>query len=60
MKEKAGPRRCPEHPQCEAMARVLLEAGADPNDSQALYNRMFTPGHRCIQLLLEFGLNAES
>ena len=56
---ESGPTKCPEHPQCEAMARVLLEAGADPNDGQALYNRMFTPGHRCIQLLLEFGLNAD-
>ena len=26
------------------LARLLLEAGADPNDGQALYNRMFVPG----------------
>ncbi len=54
-----GPTKCPEHSQCEAMARLLLGAGANPNDGQALYNRMFTPGHKCIQLLLEFGLNAD-
>jgi hypothetical protein len=51
-----GPGNQPEHPQCEKLARLLLEAGADPHDSQALYNRMFTPGHRCLELLLEYGM----
>ncbi len=51
-----GPRCQPPHQDCEALARLLLEAGADPNDSQALYNTMFTPGHRCLELLLKFGL----
>jgi hypothetical protein len=36
--------------------RLLLEAGADPNDGQALYNRMFEPGNDHLELLLEFGL----
>ena len=39
-----------------ALARLLLEAGADPNDGQALYNRMFEPGNDHLELLLEFGL----
>ena len=30
--------------------------GADPNDGQALYNRMFEPGNDHLELLLEFGL----
>ena len=33
----------PWHPHAIAFARLLLEAGADPNDGQALYNRMFGP-----------------
>jgi hypothetical protein len=37
-------------------ARLLLQAGADPNDGQALYNRMFEPGNDHLELLLEFGL----
>ncbi|MCA9294885.1 MAG: ankyrin repeat domain-containing protein, partial [Phycisphaerales bacterium] len=43
-----------------ALARCLLEAGADPNDGQALYNTMFTPGDRCLELLLEFGLGPDA
>ncbi len=53
--------RCqPPHQDCEALARLLLEAGANPNDSQALYNTMFTPGDRCLELLLEYGLDADA
>jgi hypothetical protein len=57
---EVGPTNQPEHEQCEALARLLLEAGADPNDSQALYNRMFTPGNRCLEILLEFGLGSDA
>lgn len=43
-----------------AMARLLLEAGADPNDGQTLYNNgIGGKNHdepRYLQLLLEFGL----
>lgn len=46
----------PAHPHGPALARVLLEAGADPNDAQTLYNRMFTPADDHLELLLEFGL----
>ena len=51
-----GPVRQPRHPHSIALARLLLEAGADPNDGQALYNRMFEPGNDHLELLFEFGL----
>jgi hypothetical protein len=51
-----GPMNQPPHAQCDALARLLLAAGAYPNDSQALYNTMFTPGSDCLELLLEHGL----
>lgn len=54
---ESGPKQQPPHPECEQLARCLLTAGADPNDSQALYNCMFQPGSFCLDLLLEFGLN---
>jgi Ankyrin repeats (many copies) len=46
----------PRHPQEHALARLLLRAGADPNDAQALYNRMFYPADDHLELLFEFGL----
>lgn len=55
---EAGKDRQPQHPDCEAFARLLLEAGADANDSQALYNRMFEPDDTCLKLLIEYGLSA--
>src|SRR6185312_6392998 len=39
---ESGPIHQPEHQYCYPLAKLLLEAGADPNDSQTLYNRMFT------------------
>ncbi|MBD9495366.1 MULTISPECIES: ankyrin repeat domain-containing protein [unclassified Ensifer] len=56
---EAGPERQPSHPDCLAFARLLLNAGARANDSQALYNRMFEPDNSCLQLLLDHGLNAD-
>ncbi len=56
---EAGPVHQPEHQYCYQLARLLLEAGADPNDSQTLYNRMFTGGTRHLELLFEFGLGEE-
>jgi ankyrin repeat protein len=35
---------------------VLLAAGADPNDGQTLYNRMFEPDDDHLEVLFEFGL----
>jgi hypothetical protein len=51
-----GPELQPRHPHAQALARLLLAAGAHPNDGQALYNRMFEPGNDHLELLLEFGL----
>ena len=53
---ESGPLHQPEHQYCYQLARLLLEAGADPNDSQTLYNRMFTGGTAHLALLFEFGL----
>ncbi|WP_405674681.1 hypothetical protein OG292_02335 [Streptomyces sp. NBC_01511] len=50
----------PPHPQGPALARLLLEAGADPNDSQTLYNLglggSFSDDPAHLRPLLEFGL----
>jgi hypothetical protein len=51
-----GPVAQPRHPQEHALARLLLRAGADPNDAQGLYNRMFSPADDHLELLFEFGL----
>lgn len=55
---EAGKDRQPPHPECEAFARLLLDAGAEANDSQALYNRMFERDDMCLKLLIEYGLSA--
>ena len=54
-----GPVNQPPHEHCIALAGLLLDAGADPNDGQALYNTMFTPGHECLAMLLDHGLNRD-
>ena len=54
---EGGPGRQPRHPQWEALARALLEAGADPNDAQTLYNRTFQPDDSHLVLLFEYGLD---
>jgi hypothetical protein len=46
----------PRHPHGLALARTLLAAGADPNDGQALYNRMFGSDDSHLVLLLSHGL----
>ena len=51
-----GERDQPPHPHALPLAELLLQAGADPNDGQALYNRMFTPADDHLHLLLEHGL----
>lgn len=53
---EGGPVALPEHPEATELAKLLLARGADPNDGQALYNRMFTPGCTCLRVLLEGGL----
>jgi ankyrin repeat protein/ketosteroid isomerase-like protein len=50
----------PKHPEELALARLLLRAGADANDGQALYNRGWGPDPEAdwLELLFEFGLGA--
>ncbi len=50
----------PPHPHSLALARALLEAGADPNERQALYNRQFEDGDDHLELLFAFGLGTET
>jgi ankyrin repeat protein len=51
-----GPESQPRHPDSLALARLLLDRGADPNDGQGLYNRMFRPDNDHLELLFEYGL----
>jgi hypothetical protein len=48
----------PPHPHGFALARILLAAGADPNDGQALYNRQFGSDNSHLVLLLSHGLGS--
>jgi ankyrin repeat protein len=43
-----------------ALAEILLDAGADPNDSQGLYNCHFSPSNEWLKLLLSHGLTADA
>jgi ankyrin repeat protein len=47
------------HPQRDALATLLLESGADPNDGQALYNRHFKDDDGHLKLLLSYGLGQD-
>lgn len=51
-----GPVNQPEHPDFRLLAKELLDAGADANDGQSLYNRMFQPDNTALQMLLNYGL----
>ena len=51
-----GPCRQPRHPRWRELAELLLERGADPNDRQTLYNRMFGRDDSHLELLLRHGL----
>jgi ankyrin repeat protein len=46
----------PQNPHGFALATLLLEAGADANDGQVLYNRQFGADDRHLILLFEHGL----
>ena len=50
----------PPHPRARELAGILLDAGADPNDSQGLYNAMFTPDNQWLELFLSRGLAADA
>ena len=45
----------PPHRDAPPLARLLLEAGADANDTQATYNMHWTEDDAWLELLLEFG-----
>ena len=53
-----GPANQPEHQYGFELAKLLLDAGSNPNDGQALYNRMFKPENDVIHLFLSYGLKA--
>ena len=48
----------PPHPDARALAELLLARGADPNESQGLYDTHFTPGDEWLELFLAHGLTA--
>jgi len=54
-----GPLWQPPHEHWREFARLLLEAGADPNDNQGLYNRMQQPDDEHLKLLFEYGLGKD-
>lgn len=54
-----GPLWQPPHQRWVEFARLLLEAGADPNDNQGLYNRMQYPNDAHLKLLFEYGLGKD-
>ncbi|MBN9112752.1 MAG: ankyrin repeat domain-containing protein [Pseudonocardia sp.] len=53
---EGGPVAQPRHPAEQPLARLLLERGADPNDAQTLYNRMFGADDSHLELLFAHGL----
>ncbi len=53
---EAGPGRLPRHPMGLELAELLIGRGADPNDAQTLYNRMFGRDDSHLRLLLAHGL----
>ncbi|ODT99904.1 MAG: hypothetical protein ABS81_24875 [Pseudonocardia sp. SCN 72-86] len=53
---EGGPVAQPRHPAEQPLARLLLERGADPNDAQTLYNRMFGADDSHLDLLFAHGL----
>jgi len=51
-----GEQGAPPHPEEAALARLLLERGANPNDDQTLYNREWSRDDGWLELLFAFGL----
>ncbi|MEM9139519.1 MAG: ankyrin repeat domain-containing protein, partial [Pseudomonadota bacterium] len=48
--------RQPPHPDMVPFARAVLNAGANPNESQGAYNCCFSPDNTHLELMLEYGL----
>src|SRR5262245_8897281 len=57
---EAGPVAAPPHPQAHALVELLLDAGADPNDEQALYNMHFLRDEGGLELMLARGLREQA
>jgi ankyrin repeat protein len=56
---ESGPLACPEHVRAEDLVRLLLDAGANPNQSQALYNSMLGEHlGKWLRLFVQYGLKA--
>ena len=55
---EAGLAAQPPHARARALAELLLAAGANPNDSQGMYNSHFSPGNEWLELLIAKGLTA--
>jgi ankyrin repeat protein len=56
---ESGPVAAPPHAQARTLVELLLDAGADPNDSQALYDVHFRRDNGWLELFLSRGLTAE-
>jgi uncharacterized protein len=57
---EGGPVNCPPHPAAGPLAALLLDRGAEPNQSQALYNTMLRgDDDRWLRVLIERGLGAQ-
>lgn len=54
-----GPTRLPSHPDARSLVTRLLDAGASPNDCQALYNTMLGGDVEWLRLFLSKGLKAQ-
>jgi ankyrin repeat protein len=56
---ESGPIACPEHPRAQELVTLLLDAGANPNQSQALYNAMLGEHlGKWLRLFVQYGLKA--
>lgn len=54
-----GPVACPEHARAQELVTLLLDAGANPNQSQALYNTMLGEHlGKWLRLFVQYGLKA--